>query len=676
MTATPPNWQWCQGLTEEERKKYHDKINSKSRTIQRATKKGFADIVNLVDNIPTPTSDYAVCVIPANNSAMELLNISRESIKTYAKKCDADYIELTGDQHPDWPMANKYRLYQVTSKYNKTLYLDCDVFISPNADNIFDETPDDKISAYDEYEVWQLKNETGWIEQQQDTIIRRLNEKELHDKYLDNGRTIFPNSMINGGVLVIPKSCSHYYQQPESPYPKHWCFDQNYLTLLLPDDKFHKLDYKYNNLRESPWFYKNFHKSFFNHCNGGKGLIDKRKTELLKMSEAKSDTKRVSFLADRFKIGGVETWHQYLSKAIKPTIISSFNDSNPNWKIDWSEYCFDSGEEHCIKAINESDIAVVWLMGEHLRHILPKCDNMFSKKLISVMHNTINWEYYQASITPSIKTVCVGKDVKNGYIEYLEKNNYSFEEEDIICIENGPDSERIKPSVSRKQARNNLNIKEDDILLMSCCRINPQKNVDKMIEAMESLPANYKLLLVGIDSDIIMKDSYNKFDKISDYLDFEKERMGYPDGAYVLYERFYLLEMLQKACQSGRVQILPFCENIGNLMIAADIYLQPSRWEGFGLSATEAMLLKVPVIGTDVGILKSINTFKVPQKIETDRVHKCDSAEIDASDLADTIQNALSDQEKLKQTVEECYNHAKELETSFIEQWQKLIRDL
>ena len=122
MTANPPNWQWCKGLTEKERIEYHDKTNSKLRTIRKAVRASSVDIINFVDDIPTPKSDYAVCVIPANQSAMGLLDVTRESIESYAKKCGADYIELTGDQNPDWPMANKYRLHKVASTYKKTLY--------------------------------------------------------------------------------------------------------------------------------------------------------------------------------------------------------------------------------------------------------------------------------------------------------------------------------------------------------------------------------------------------------------------------------------------------------------------------------------------------------------------------------------------------------------------------
>ena len=52
---------------------------------------------------------------------------------------------------------------------------------------------------------------------------------------------------------------------------------------------------------------------------------------------------------------------------------------------------------------------------------------------------------------------------------------------------------------------------------------------------------------------------------------------------------------------AGRfVRILGHVDNIRDVLSAADILIMPSRWEGFGLAAAEAMAAGLPVIGTDV----------------------------------------------------------------------------
>jgi glycosyltransferase involved in cell wall biosynthesis len=244
MGTSPPNWQWCQDATEEDRRSHLLSTGKK----RGKSKDGPLDMVEVVDfyyNPPARKSDYAVCVIPANELAMELLDITRDSIKSYAEECGADYIELSGDQHPDWPMANKYRLHNVSSSYKKTLYLDCDVLVLPNSPNIFELTPDDKISAYDEYPSWKDKGNEDWIQRQQEVVLHKHCDKETRERLFDNGKFVAYH-MINGGVMVIPQSCADYYQQPKEKYPSYWCFDQSLLTLTLPPEKFNSLEKEWN----------------------------------------------------------------------------------------------------------------------------------------------------------------------------------------------------------------------------------------------------------------------------------------------------------------------------------------------------------------------------------------------------------------------------------------------
>lgn len=287
MGENPPNWRWCNALTPKERKEYYNSINFSIRTIRKAIDDGKVHVINFYDELNEPKSDYAVCVIPANDYAIELLEITGDSIKRYAEKCGADYIELTGDQNPKWPMANKYRLTQVTKKYKKTLYLDCDVLVKDDAPNIFEITPNDKISAYDEYEIFLQKDRVSWIHDQQQAIIHKICNQETKDRLIDNGKLTI-KSMINGGVLVIPQELSDYYQQPNTPYFKYWCFDQHYLTIMLPQDKLNKLSYHFNCEYESPDFYVKQKHSHFLHINNLKNEPERRQAILNRLKDGQA----------------------------------------------------------------------------------------------------------------------------------------------------------------------------------------------------------------------------------------------------------------------------------------------------------------------------------------------------------------------------------------------------
>ena len=51
---------------------------------------------------------------------------------------------------------------------------------------------------------------------------------------------------------------------------------------------------------------------------------------------------------------------------------------------------------------------------------------------------------------------------------------------------------------------------------------------------------------------------------------------------------------------------LGYVEDVRSVLSAADMLVMPSRWEGFGLAAGEAMAASLPVVGTDVAGLRDV----------------------------------------------------------------------
>lgn len=229
---------WCKRTSKEKRENYK-KINNPYRTdLKKKKRSNYINPTNFYDELPKQKNDIAICTIPANDIAMEQLNVTRKSIKSYAKKCGADYIELSGDQCPEFPMYNKYRLHQVTSKYEKTLYLDCDIIVKKKCTNLFDLTPNDKFSVFNQADILEennrIKNVHVGMRERTNEIAKLFQVKDY--KY----------RQPNGGVLVIPKSLQDVYKQPNGPYPKDWCFDQYYLSVQLNDENFNDLSPIYN----------------------------------------------------------------------------------------------------------------------------------------------------------------------------------------------------------------------------------------------------------------------------------------------------------------------------------------------------------------------------------------------------------------------------------------------
>lgn len=253
MTLDPPNWQWCQNASNLEREEFFNKLFKSPRIILKSNDNNYVPVRHFFDKLPEQKSDIAICTIGANLIAEQQLNITRKQIIKYANKCKADYIELSGDQFPEYPMYNKYRLYQITSKYEKTLYLDCDIIIKENCPDLFKITPDDKICAYNQNEILKIndkiKNTNYYEEMKLDTEKIAMNFNLTISDYIQP----------NGGVLLIPKKLSPLYKQPSKPFFKTWCFDQHYLSCYLNKNNFFNLNEIFN------WEYIRY--DFWDHLN-------------------------------------------------------------------------------------------------------------------------------------------------------------------------------------------------------------------------------------------------------------------------------------------------------------------------------------------------------------------------------------------------------------------------
>lgn len=170
----------------------------------------------------------------------------------------------------------------------------------------------------------------------------------------------------------------------------------------------------------------------------------------------------------------------------------------------------------------------------------------------------------------------------------------------------------IQENEKIKTLRKKYEIEKDDKILIFTGRLNAEKGVDILLEAMTKLPSNVKALIVG-------SNLYN-VDVRSDY-----------------YDRLRALsnELLGRVIFTGYVQHdeLPYFYNL------ADLAVLPSMWEEpAGLTNLEAMACGIPTITTDSGGIREY----VGESIKLKRDGQI------ADNLAIQIQNLLNDPEKVK----------------------------
>lgn len=190
-------------------------------------------------------------------------------------------------------------------------------------------------------------------------------------------------------------------------------------------------------------------------------------------------------------------------------------------------------------------------------------------KIISHIHNNSPWIksygiYSWAYLFSSLfykKILTVSNSIENEYVfgKLIRKK--------IECIGNPTDIELIH----KKAMEYKVNKKYDVIFLG---RLTPQKNPDLLIEVFKTL--------ISIKSDINIAVV----------------------GAGDQYESFKENVIINKL--QDNVVMYGFVENPYPILNASKIMILPSKWEGYGLVAVEALSLGVPVICSGAGGLKNI----------------------------------------------------------------------
>jgi glycosyltransferase involved in cell wall biosynthesis len=140
--------------------------------------------------------------------------------------------------------------------------------------------------------------------------------------------------------------------------------------------------------------------------------------------------------------------------------------------------------------------------------------------------------------------------------------------DEIAIIPNGITPPEQGALRTPEEIRDQLGIPDDAVLLVCACRLEPEKDVTTLIEAMPLLPASprIRLVIAGTGS----------------------------------HEAALRAKVAQWKCED-LITLIGFREDAMSLIAAADAFVLPSKAEPFGLVLLEAMSLAKPVVATAAG---------------------------------------------------------------------------
>ena len=210
------------------------------------------------------------------------------------------------------------------------------------------------------------------------------------------------------------------------------------------------------------------------------------------------------------------------------------------------------------------------------------------------------------------KIIAISSAVKNDII------SKKIQDSKIEIVYNAIDLEKFR-------SKSNKLINKDSIVIGNVARLIPKKKgQDVLIKAISILKNNYpniKCLLAGNPPKGQEKNIY--------YLNKMSEELGVKENVYIL----------------GNINDIP------NFLNEIDIFVMPSRYDGFGISLIEAMSMGIPCIASNID---------GPKEILKDNKFGLLFTSEDYNDLAEKIESIINksyecNQEEIKKYIHENY---------------------
>ena len=236
------------------------------------------------------------------------------------------------------------------------------------------------------------------------------------------------------------------------------------------------------------------------------------------------------------------------------------------------EFYFEQAAKHLRKC--NYDIIIL----ENRPSYALKLRGITTAKLVYHLHNeklNVSTPSYQEIYDAASVIICVS--------DYISKSVRTINPHDTKCVtvHNGIDLHTFtSPSYI---ARKDIGLNDDDFIIIYSGRINPEKGIMELIEAISRMTnySNIKLLVIGSSffGDVTIEDDFTK--ELRKKTEHIKDRILFT--GYIPYK------------------------DVPAYLGLADIAVEPSMWEeAFGLTVLEAMAAGLPLITTRSGGIPEI----------------------------------------------------------------------
>jgi lipopolysaccharide biosynthesis glycosyltransferase len=159
--------------------------------------------------------EMKTCIATLCIGTEEWIPFTHKPMKLYAERIGADFfvinqkkVNCTLTKKVNPILFEKYQIYDLLEKYDRVLYLDTDILVTPHAPNIFEYVPTEKIGGVFEDFGMDMEDRRKKIQEVQHAL-GDLNWKE---------------GFMNSGVFVVSKKHREIFKM----IWKYGCYDEKY----------------------------------------------------------------------------------------------------------------------------------------------------------------------------------------------------------------------------------------------------------------------------------------------------------------------------------------------------------------------------------------------------------------------------------------------------------------
>ena len=186
-----------------------------------------------------PTKSRLLITVATGDSFRELLRYTGTLMEAYAKRIDADFFAITKPSQQWWGLE-KFRVQPFAQSYERTLYIDADVFLTEETPDLFDVVPSGHVSMHDD---WSQLPSFEWVFEERRNIL------ESQDIPMDYSKVV-----LNSGIVMCDRKQASIWKPPLHPFFPTHCSEQFWLQNNARGMPFFQLPTEFNTQYWMPKF--------------------------------------------------------------------------------------------------------------------------------------------------------------------------------------------------------------------------------------------------------------------------------------------------------------------------------------------------------------------------------------------------------------------------------------